>query len=874
MIGKTLAHYNVTAKLGAGGMGEVYRANDTRLGRDVAIKVLPAEFAADEQRLSRLEREAQLLASLNHPNIAAIHGLEESDGQRFLVLELVEGETLGERLRQGAIPVDEALPLAVQITQALEAAHDKGVVHRDLKPANIKITPDGKIKVLDFGLAKAFVGDSSEANPAHSPTISMTATGEGVILGTAAYMSPEQARGQTVDKRTDIWAFGCVLYEMLAGRQLFGGATVTDIIAAVVRLEPDWDALPADTPSVVRSLLRRCLEKESDRRLRDIGDARIELADAVEARQTRVMAAPVVAAPAARGRERIFWGAVTGLLAAALVLSVVFRPGSSTESYRYMLPAMDNDRVFALSPDGRYVVRSTTGGGLWLRQLDQLEFRMVPGTELGRQPFWSPDSRWIGFIADGELKKVAVAGGPALRLSDVGGLFSGGTWNADGTIVFSEADLGGSLFRVADAGGEPVRLTTPEPDEGETFRYIRPRFLPDGRQFLFLQSTQTGEDRILIGSLDSTDVTPLVQANNNFAYSSGYLLFLRESTLMAQAFDSGTVSLDGDAFPVADDVQWFSTGGDSQLIYRLGTLTGRTFEIRWFDRNGQFEAVALRSGPVNGTPQPVMTPAGDRIAFVRDRPRDVWIYDVARGIDTRFTFDEAADVYPILSPDGSQIVFSSLRDPEAPQPYGNLYVKAVGATEEPELLLAIEDAAAATDWSRDGRYILYTRIAQGESGQERSLWALPLEGDQDPILIADVPFDMRHGKISPDGNWVAYVSGESEPNQVYIEPFPGTGRTGKWQISADGGQQPVFSADGRTLYFLSPESNLMSVNITLGDTVVAGVPEVVLNVPAAPRSRFSVTEDEERFLFEVLLDRVENTSSLVVETNWLDGRVD
>ena len=771
MIGKTLAHYNITAKLGAGGMGEVYRANDTRLGRDVAIKVLPPEFSKDEQRLARLEREAQLLASLNHPNIAAIHGLEEAEGQRFLVLELVEGDTLAQRLHQGAIPVEEALQLALQIAQALEAAHDKGVVHRDLKPANIKITPDGKIKVLDFGLAKAFVGDSTEANPAHSPTISMTATGEGVVLGTAAYMSPDQARGQAVDKRADIWAFGCVLYEMLTGRQLFGGATVTDIIAAVVRLEPDWDELPADTPSVVRSLLRRCLEKESDRRLRDIGDARIELADVVEARQTRVMAAPAVAAPTPRGRERLFWGIATGLLAAALVLSMVLRPTPDTAAYRYRLPPMENDRAFELSPDGRHVVRAIAGNGLWLRQLDQLEFRMVPGTENGRQPFWSPDSRWIGFVADGELKKVAIAGGPALRLCDIGRL-GGGTWNADGTIVFADPIAGGSLYRVADAGGEATLLVAPETEEGAASIYLAPRFLPDGRHFLFLQSYQTGEDRVLVGSLDSADVTPLVQANNRFAYSSGYLLFLRESTLMAQAFDSGTVSLEGDAFPIADDVQWFSTGGDGQLIYRLGTVRGRTVEIQWFDRNGQSEAVALRSEPLeNGAPQPVMTQAGDRIAFVRDRPRDVWVYDVARGIDTRFTFDEADDVYPILSPDGSRIVFSSRRDPESPQPYGNLYVKSVGGTEEPELLLAIESGVVATDWSRDGRYIIYTRVAQGESGlrgrgprQERSLWALPLEGDREPILIADVPFDMRHGKISPDGEWVAYVSGESEPN--------------------------------------------------------------------------------------------------------------
>ena len=498
---------------------------------------------------------------------------------------------------------------------------------------------------------------------------------------------------------------------------------------------------------------------------------------------------------------------------------------------------------------------------------------MVPGTENGRQPFWSPDSRWIGFVADGELKKVALAGGPALRLCDVARVFLGGTWNRDGTIVFA-ASADSSLYRVADAGGEPVLFIEAEPG----FLYTLPRFLPDGRHLLFVEFLPGGEgSRVLVGSLDSTDVTPLVQGNGKFAYSSGYLLFLRESTLMAQAFDSGTRNLSGDAFPVADDVQSFSTGGVGQLIYRLGTFRARTHEIRWFDRNGQSEAVALGSGPLDATlgPQLVMTPTGDRIAFVRDRLKDVWVYDMARGIDTRFTFDEAQDQYPIFSPDGDRVVFSSLRDPEAPLPYGNLYVKSVGGTEEPELLLGIEASVAATDWSRDGRYIIYTRIAQGESGQERSLWALPLEGDQEPILIADVPFDMRHGKISPDGNWVAYGSGESSPNQVYIAPFPGTGRTGKWQISADGGQQPVFSADGRTLYFLAPGVTLMSVDITLGDTVEAGVPETLFDLPLTTiQSRYAITDDEERFLFQVWLDAAEITSSLVVETNWLSGRVD
>ena len=717
MIGKTLSHYNVTEKIGAGGMGEVYRAKDTKLGRDVAIKVLPEEFSRDKERVARFQREAQLLASLNHPNIAAIHGLDESEGQRFLVLELVEGQTLAERVSRGSVPVDEALTLSVQIAEALEAAHEKGVIHRDLKPANIKITPEGKIKVLDFGLAKAFTGDAG-ADPAHSPTISMAATGQGTILGTAAYMSPEQARGQEVDKRADIWAFGCVLFEMLSGRQVFAGATMTDIIASVVKVEPNWAVLP-QIPSVVRSLLRRCLEKDPIRRLRDIGDARIELSDAIAAEQTTTVAVPVEVKTGVQRKERLLWAHATGvfaIVASILALVLLNQPGPDERSYKYTLGSLENEVgqvQIQLSPDGRNLVR-ITGDGLWVRPLDELEGRLLSGTAGAAYPFWSPDSRWLGFFAQGKLKKIEIRGGPAQTLSDVAGFSPGGTWNPEGTILFASQLDPFVVYRVSSAGGEPTAVTSLE---SESVGHLYPQFLPDGRHFTFTSYGGTpGTGWVFVASMDSQEVIPLVPSDFKARYAPpGFLLFERESTLMAQRFDVDALNLDGEAFPIVENLvrntsnllAGFSVSDNGQLVYRTGAP--QSFQITWFDREGRPEAVGP-TGTFEQNPVPALGPSGDRIAFERGIPDDIWLVDLERGTNTRFTFDDAADTYPLFSPDGSQIVFSSARG-------GNddIYIKSTSGAGTPELLLDLEDIVRPTDWSLDGRYIVYVRVGEGRN---------------------------------------------------------------------------------------------------------------------------------------------------------------
>ncbi len=569
--GTRLGSYEVVAQIGAGGMGEVYRARDTKLGRDVAIKVLPANFVNDPERLSRFQREARMLAALNHTNIATIYGLEQYDGGTCLVMELVSGETLAERVKAGPIGIEEALKIAVQIAEALEAAHEKSIIHRDLKPANVKVTPEGKVKVLDFGLAKAFAGEESGSDLSNSPTLSQAATMQGVILGTAAYMSPEQARGKACDKRTDIWAFGCVLYELLTGKAAFHGEDVTDILAAVVRVEPDWQALPAATPLKVRDLLRRSLQKDKTQRLRDAGDARIEIHEA--------LTTPAPAEPVAAPRKgplsniRAAWSiAAIAIVAAALgwgAFAYLRRAPEGAQPVRFFVSPPGTGQLamtaptasgavvspLAVSPDGRriaIVIRGADGKSqLWVRSLDTLAAQALAGTEGAFQPFWSPDSRFIGFFAAGKLKKIEVSGGPSISLCDAPDPRAG-TWNRDGVIVFAPM-ANAALQRVSAAGGVPSAATTL--GQGEAV-HMRPFFLPDGQHFLYRPSTAPGGGPAYVGSLNSAERKFLINADSsNVVYSEGHLLFLRENTLMAQPFDAQRLVLTGDAFPIAENIR-------------------------------------------------------------------------------------------------------------------------------------------------------------------------------------------------------------------------------------------------------------------------------------------------------------------------------
>jgi serine/threonine protein kinase len=813
MIGTKLAHYEITSHLGSGGMGEVYQATDTKLGRPIAIKVLPEGFARDADRIARFGREARILASLNHPNIAAIYGLEESSGQNFLVMELVAGETLAARIARGRVPVDEALDTAKQIAEALEAAHEKGIVHRDLKPANIKITPEGRVKVLDFGLARALETEPSNPVLSNSPTLGVGATNAGVILGTAPYMSPEQAKGRAVDRRTDIFAFGCVLYEMLAGRRVFEGEDVADILGAVLKTDPDWSQLPSDIPASVRKLLRLCLEKNPKNRRSDAADLRIDIEEALKERDQGG------AAPAVRSRTRVSSGVAAIMAIAFVSVAMLHFREKALDAPEMRLeittPATSDPLDFTLSPDGRSLVFVASGDGpqrLWLRQLDHTDARPLPGTEEAIYPFWSPDSRSIGFFASGKLKRVDVAGGLPQVLTNVN-VGRGGSWSADGTIVFGLAN--GALFRIAASGGDAVAVTLLKDQSSHRF----PEFLPDGKRFLFYAQSAAEVQGIYLGSLDGAEPKRLTAADSAGAYlQPGYLVFFRQGALVAQRFDLNREQLTGNAETLAHVAgsamssatfsRGFSVSADGRIAYRAGGA-GRT-QLVWYDRTGKSLGPAGEYDD-NTLVGPEISPDGQRVAFDRtvQNNRDVFLFDLARRNLNRFTFDPSTDGFPVWSPDGQQIAFESNRK-------GNYRIFA-----KPSSLLGREVVLHEStnnewplSWSRDGRFLLYHEDNL-KTGYD--LWALPMSGDdRKPIVVANTPYTERTGQFSPDGRFVAYDSDESGLLQIFVQPFPNP--SGKWQISHTGGSYPRWRADGKELYFVAPDGHLMAASIRASET--------------------------------------------------------
>jgi len=846
LTGKRLGPYEILSAIGAGGMGEVYQAHDTKLGRDVAIKVLPEAFAHDPERLSRFQREAKMLAALNHSNIATIFGLEQFNSTSYLVMELVPGETLQQRIkREGAIPIDEALAIAKQISEALEAAHEKGIIHRDLKPANVKVTPEGKVKVLDFGLAKAFEGDKSGSDPSNSPTLSQAATLQGVILGTAAYMSPEQARGKSVDKRTDIWALGCVLYELLTGKQAFHGEDITEILAAVVKSEPDWAALPAAMPGKGRDLLRHCLQKDNRLRLRDAGDAQIEIQDALTAPAVTVAA---TAAPTTRGwRGRVAWAAagVFVLTAIAFAIGFVLRTPNPPQQMRLIAEIGADASLYTafgpsaiLSPDGTRLAFLASGADqkrrIYVRSLDQLQATALSGTENATDPFFSPDGQWIGFFADGKLKKISVQGGAAVTLCDVANE-RGGSWGADGTIVFTP-DLQVPLSKVSSAGGTPRPLTTLDKQTGEiTQRW--PQVLPGGKAVLFASGTHPSsyEDSDIVVYSMASGQRKTVQRGGLYAryLPSGHVVYIHEGALFAVPFDLKRLEVAGQPALILEGVVTAPTNGGAQfsfsetgnLVYVEGRAGGQNVSIYWMDHQGKFM-------PLRETPgfyyNLAFSPDGKRLALeiFDGKRRDIWVYEWERDGLTRLTFAGELNENPIWTPDGQRIAYSSQ---EKGGTINLWWIRADGAGDA-QRLTESKSLHYAGSWRPDGKVLAFSQQSPGATAFD--ILTLPIEGDEksgwkpgDPKPFVNSAFSEREPAFSPDGRWLAYESNESGSYEVYVRPFPGPG--GKWQISTGGGVFPEWFRNGKELFYRTPDSKIIVVTYTgSGDSFHADKPQL------------------------------------------------
>ena len=864
-------------------MGEVCRATDTKLNRDVALKILPEQFASDSQRMGRFQREAEVLASLDHPNIGQIYGIEDAGQTKALVLQLIEGPTLADKISQGPIPVGETLKIALQIAEGLEAAHEKGVIHRDLKPANIKITPEGQVKILDFGLAKALEDEAPpDSSLSQSPTLTAAATQAGVILGTAAYMSPEQAKGKAVDKRADIFAFGAVLYECLTGKRAFEGEDISDTLASILAREPSWEALPSRTPESIRRLLRRCLQKDLKQRFRDIGDGRIEIEE--------VLAAPTTEGPVVNTvvPARLSWRQaiplVGALVAGAIIASIAvwnlkpLPPPTPRLITRLTLTLPPNTQLtlldhpaVALSPEGNHLVHVADTGGsqqLYLRNMDSLETRPIPGTVDARAPFFSPNGQWVGFFAEGKLKKVSISDGRALNLCEVSSPGSA-SWGANDIIVFATGNLEG-LWQVSAAGGTPQVLTTPDSTKGET-GHKNPWFLPGSKALLFsvLAASESYTDRQLVvlqlETGERRDLT-LERGGSNPRYvPTGHLVYALEGTLMAVPFNLANLKVAGTPVPIVEGVMQstagssnaqFSFSSQGSLVYVSGGMGEGERTLMWVDRKGAAQPLTETSRAFES---PRLSPDGQRVAVtIREGNTDVWVYDLRRSTLTRFTTEESEEEPPTWTPDGNRLTFAASRPGEPP----TVFLKAADGSGDEDVLLTSEYHTHLGSWSPDGQTLVWSG-----SGD---LWFLELEGGK-PRPFLQTRFAETSPRFSPDGKWLAYNSDKSGRQEVYLQPFPGPGSV--WQISSQGGEEPVWALNGGQMeLFYRNGDRMMVVDITTEASLSVGTPRLLFEgrywSTSWSLTNYDVSPDGQRFLM-VKEDSRPVTQMNVVQ-NWFE----
>jgi Tol biopolymer transport system component len=873
--GTRINHYEVVSLLGAGGMGEVYLAEDQRLGRRVAIKLLPTEFAGDSDRLRRFEQEARATSALNHPNILTVYDIGAFEGAPYIVAELLEGEELSELIKEGAITLRKAVDCARQIAEGLAAAHAKGVVHRDLKPENLFVMDDGRVKILDFGLAKLHpqqFGDIDKDAPTQKRL-----TDPGVIMGTIGYMSPEQVRGQETDHRSDIFSFGVILYEMLTGQRAFRGDSAIEVMNAILKEEPsELGELSMKIAPGLEKVLRRCLEKKPEHRFHsahDLGFA-LEAVDSSSSSGPNQMIpaqAPDAITPAKRDgwRGRVAWiaaGMLALIAAATLGMGWFNRGRPEAPVVRFTIPSPDKtnflEASFALSPDGRMLafsaVDATGRVRLYLRPLNSFSAQPIPGAEDGVHPFWSPDSRSIAFFgAEGKLKRVDVSGGGPQIVCEVS-YVGGGAWNRAGDIILAPTD--GALYRVPATGGVPTQLTTTEPSR---YSHWVPQFLPDGEHFLYYAyGKEAGQSGVYVGSLSDKATHQVLSSEYTAVYAAGYLLFVQNDALMGQSFDTRALKLVGEPFLVAEQVKTYlmvpqiSAAESGTLAFQSGEA--QKPQLVWFDRSGK------QLGTV-GEPaiysNPSLSADDKRLAVgildPKTRMRDIWLFDLARGAKSRFTFDPADDINSVWSKDGGRIFFTSDR-----KGHRDIFQKKVNAAEDDELIYASPEVKNVEDLSPDGRLLIYNN----NSGD---LWLLPLEGERNPKPFLKTQFSERMAVISPDGRWVAYCSNESGRDEIYVATFPQL--SGKWQASVDGGIEPQWRGDGKELFFTDDTRKLMAVEVKPGSGAFeAEAPKLLFETQLfnpPNRNRYVVTGDGQRFL---VITRLEDTRTPInVVVNWL-----